>query len=315
MNVLITGGAGFIGSNLADRLISEGHKVVIIDDLSTGRQENVNEKATFVKGSIVDVNACRAAFELARTDVIVHAAASYKDPDGWMKDANVNTLGTINVIKTAKEFGFVRRLIYFQTSLCYGREPKESPITLDHPINPNNSYAITKVAGERFIELSGLDFVSFRLANCYGPRNLSGPIPTFYQKLTKGEKCFVSDSRRDFVYIDDLLDIVMAAISGTGQGYYHVATGSDYAIQEVFDIIRAQLEVEELITPVPSEYIGRFWDDVKTILLDPSRTTHDFGIVPSTQLASGLEKALEWYKEHGVTETYTHLKQKEPDKN
>ena len=83
----------------------------------------------------------------------------------------------------------MERLLYFQTALCYGTQPIEQPITLDHPIRPDSSYAISKTAGEQYIELSGLDFVSFRLANAYGPRNISGPLPTFYHRLTEGKPC------------------------------------------------------------------------------------------------------------------------------
>ncbi len=140
-----------------------------------------------------------------------------------------------NVVKATRAAG-VERLIYFQTALCYGTRPLEQPITLDHPIRPDSSYAISKTAGEQYIELSGLDFVSFRLANAYGPRNISGPLPTFYSRLTDGKPCFVMDTRRDFIYIDDLVNVVMqAVIDGTGHRHYHVSTGSDFSIKELFD--------------------------------------------------------------------------------
>ena len=173
----------------------------------------------------------------------MHAAASYKDPEAWAEDAATNTLGTANVVRAA-ERADVERLIYFQTALCYGTQPLEQPITLDHPLRPDSSYAISKTAGEQYIELSRLDWVSLRLANAYGPRNVSGPLPTFFSRLTSGKPCFVMDTRRDFIFVDDLIEVVLAALDGTGHGHYHVASGSDYAIKELFDATVAALGIE-----------------------------------------------------------------------
>ncbi len=123
------------------------------------------------------------AFDRFAPEVVVHAAASYKDPEDWASDAATNVLGTSLVARAARRprsGGF----IYLQTALCYGLHPLEQPITLDHPILPTaSSYAISKTAGEQYVALSGLDWQSFRLANAYGPRNLSGPLPTFYSRL------------------------------------------------------------------------------------------------------------------------------------
>src|ERR1700730_7963819 len=246
MKVLITGGGGFIGSHLTDRLLADGHGVLVIDNYATGRRDNLtaSDGLTIVEATIADADAVSAAFSSFTPDCVVHAAASYKDPDDWAEDVRTNSLGTVNVVKAAQAAG-VERLIYFQTALCYGTRPLEQPITLDHPIRPDSSYAISKTAGEQYIELSGLDFVSFRLANAYGPRNISGPLPTFYQRLREGKPCFVMDTRRDFIYVDDLIDVVVqAAIDGTGHRHYHVSTGSDYAIKELFDATLAALALE-----------------------------------------------------------------------
>ena len=112
-------------------------------------------------------------------DVVVHTAASYKDPNDWYNDSLTNCVGGSNVVRASIENG-VKRFIYFQTSLCYGLKPIEQPITLNHPKFPaSTSYAITKTANEDFLEISGLDFVTFRLANVIGPRNVAGPLPIF----------------------------------------------------------------------------------------------------------------------------------------
>ncbi len=246
-----------------------------------------------------------AAFVSFAPDAVVHAAAAYKDPDDWAEDVRTNSLGTVNVVKAAQETG-VERLIYFQTALCYGTRPLEQPITLEHPIRPDSSYAISKTAGEQYIQLSGLDYVSFRLANAYGPRNISGPLPTFYQRLTEGKPCFVMDTRRDFIFVDDLVDVVVqAVVGGVGHGVYHVSTGSDYAIKELFDATIAALGIE---LEKDVEVRPRGADDAYTILLDPSRIRADFGWDVTVSLADGVARAIEYYRDSGISETYTHLR-------
>src|SRR3954452_16959900 len=131
MKVLITGGAGFIGSNLADRLLDEGHQVLSIDNYATARHDNLSPRdgLTIVEGSIVDPEQLAQTFDDFKPNVVAHAAASYKDPDAWREDALTNTLGTVNVVSEAKRTG-VERFVYFQTALCYGTRPIEQPITL-----------------------------------------------------------------------------------------------------------------------------------------------------------------------------------------
>ena len=305
MKVLITGGAGFIGSNLADRLLEEGHEVLSIDNYATGRRGNLTERdgLEIVEGSITGPELDRS-FSRFRPDHVVHAAASYKDPDAWAEDIDTNALGTAAVVRAAQRHAS-GRCIYFQTALCYGTKPIEQPITLNHPIRPDSSYAISKTAGEQYIALGGVDFVSFRLANVYGPRNVSGPLPTFFQRLTDGKPCFVMDTRRDFIFVDDLIDVVMLALGGTGSGYYHVSSGSDVSIKELFDATIAAMDIE---LDGEIEVRPRGADDAASILLDPSRTEEAFGWKASTPLTEGVAKAIEDYRENGVGETYTHLK-------
>ncbi len=308
MNVLITGGAGFIGSHLADRLVERGDEVLVIDNYATGRRDNLGERdgLTLVEGTIGDRAAVDDAFAQSQPEVVVHAAASYKDPENWEEDGATNVLGTANVVQAAQQ-ARTRRLIYFQTALCYGLHPLEQPITLDHPLRPEeSSYAISKTAGEYYVRLRGLDWISFRLANAYGPRNLSGPLPTFFQRLTTGKSCFVMDTRRDFVYVQDLIDVVLQAVDGEGEGgAYHVSSGSDFSIEELYEatVKALGIEIEGEVEVRP-----RNPDDAYTILLDPSRTAQDFGWSTSTPLEEGVGAAVEYYREHGIEETFTHLR-------
>ena len=314
MKILITGGAGFIGSHLADKLLKEGNKVLVIDNYQTGRKDNLapHKNLKVIEGTIADKKLVDKIFNKFKPDNVVHAAASYKDPENWMEDAMTNIIGTINIVRASQKQK-VKRLIYFQTALCYGLKPIEQPITLKHPYfsgtySAGSSYSISKTGGELYIELSGLDFISFRLANAYGPRNLSGPLPTFYHRLTNDKSCFVMDTRRDFVYIDDLIRVVLKCLKGKGErGYYHISSGSDYSIKELFDatVKALNIKLEKQV-----EVKKRTIDDVYTILIDPSKTNKDFNWKTSTPLKKGVKKAIEWYKTHGITQTYTHLKTK-----
>ena len=306
MRVLITGGAGFVGSNLADRLLARGDRVTVIDNFETARRDNLtpNAELALIEGTIADPDLVNRTFDEHRPEVVVHAAASYKDPDNWYGDALTNVVGTVNVVRASERLK-VRRLIYLQTALGYGLHPVEQPITLNHPLNPGgSSYAISKTAGEEYIFLSSLDYVSFRLANAYGPRNLSGPLPTFYQRLTNDKPVFVMDTRRDFIYVSDLVDVITLAVEGHGRrGPYHVSSGKDYAIKELFDATIKALGIQMDVEVRP-----RNPDDVATILLDPSKTEQDFDWQITTPLEVGVAATIDYYKTHGIEQTFTHLK-------
>lgn len=306
MRVLITGGSGFIGSHLVDRLLARGDRVLVIDNFSTGRRDNLepNARLEVVEGSIADRPLVVETFTRFLPEIVIHAAASYKDPENWEEDARTNVLGTAHVLRASKAVN-ARRLIYFQTALCYGAHPVEQPITLSHPLRPESSYAISKTAGEQYITISGLEYLSFRLANVYGPRNVSGPLPTFFHRLTTGKKCFVADTRRDFIYIDDLADVVMKAVDGAGtSGVYHISSGTDFAIKELFDLTLKHLAIE-LAEPV--EVRARNPDDVFSILLDPSATIRDFDWRATSALDRGVRETIAYYQKFGISETYTHL--------
>ncbi len=308
LRTLITGGAGFIGSHLADRLLERGGEVLVLDNFATGRRSNLDArpKLSIAEGTIADASFVNEQFQQFRPDIVVHAAASYKDPNAWEEDSETNVLGTVNVVR-ASLAAEVNRLIYFQTSLCYGLHPVEQPITLAHPIQPApNSYAISKTAAEQYIAMSGIPFLTFRLANAYGPRNISGPLPTFFHRLTNALPCFVADSRRDFIFVQDLIDVVEKAVEGAGEtGAYHISTGTDFSIQELFE---TTLDALSITLEKPVEVRERGEDDAFTILLDPKTTQRDFSWSPRTSLADGVAAAVDYYQKFGITETYTHLK-------
>ena len=168
---------------------------------------------------------------------------------------------------------------------------------------------LAKPRGEQYLRLGNVEWISFRLANAYGPRNLSGPLPTFYHRLTNDKPCFVMDTRRDFIYIADLVACVMKALDGAGiQGAYHISSGSDFSIKQLFD---ATVSALGIILEKEVEVRDRAEDDVYTILLDPGKTEADFGWKTTTPLTDGVARAIDYYREFGIEQTYTHLKQAE----
>lgn len=296
-----------MGSHVVDSALARGDDVLGVDNFATGRPVHVaaNSKYKFVEGSIGDVALMRRLFVEFRPDVVVHTAAAYKDPDDWLTDVETNVLGMVNLIDCAKESG-TKRFVYFQTALIYGTQPIETPITLSHPRRvDNSSYSISKGAAEDYLSLSGLDFVTFRLANVIGPRNVSGPLPIFYQRLTEGKRCFVTPARRDFVFVGDLVQAVMKATTGTGNGAYHFSSGGDVPIIELYNAVVKAMGLREYPEP---EYRDLSPDDAPSILLDPSRTFADFGDIQFTPLETTVWNAVKYYQEYGASGGFTHLK-------
>jgi nucleoside-diphosphate-sugar epimerase len=293
MKIFVSGAAGQVGSHVVDEALSRGDEVVGIDNFETGRPEHVakNSRYRFVQGSIGDTDLINKVFAEFKPDVVVHTAAAYKDPDDWVTDVQNED---------------VKRFVYFQTALIYGVKPDENPVSLNHPRRvDNSSYSISKGAAEDYLVLSGLDYVTFRLANVVGPRNVSGPLPIFFQRLSEGKKCFVTPARRDFVFVGDLVKAVIRAADGTGSGAYHFSSGGDVAIIELYDAVLKAMGIADYPEPEIRELTP---DDAASILLDPSRTVADFGKIDFTPLETTVWNAVKYYQEFGVTGGYTHLK-------
>jgi UDP-glucose 4-epimerase len=307
MKTLVTGAAGQVGSHVVDQAISRGDEVLGIDNFATGREVHLNksERFRFTEGSIGDSNLMQNVFEDFKPDVVVHTAAAYKDPDDWVTDVETNVKGMVNLIDGSQRWK-VSRFVYFQTALIYGVKPEQNPVRLDHPRRvDNSSYSISKGAAEDYLVLSGLDYVTFRLANVIGPRNVSGPLPIFYQRLSEGKKCFVTPARRDFVYVGDLVSAVMKAITGTGHGAYHFSSGGDVPIIDLYNAVVKAMGISDYPEPERRELSP---DDAPSILLDPSRTRADFGDIEFTPLETTVWNAVKYYQEFGAAGGFTHLK-------
>lgn len=304
MKVLITGGAGFIGSHLADCLVGSGEQVQVIDNLVTGNVRNLASPGIILhKVDIKDRGPVRDLVE--GMDAVVHCAAAYKDPFDYVGATLTNTKGTSNIVEACEDFG-IKKLIYLQTSLCYGQVGGLIPV--GRYFNPSGPYAITKTIAEMLITTSNLDYTVFRLANIYGPRNLSGAVPTFYRNITGGEVSRVSDTRRTMIYVDDLLYLLKKTIyTSTGsRKIYHVGSREDVSIPELYTNMCRLLG-----RPERMKLLKRGADDVYSLLLESSITEKDFNWRPIVSLENGLKRAIEWYDEFGVGETYTHLRSRE----
>lgn len=304
MRVLITGGAGCLGAAIVERLVPAGHPVLAIDNFATGRRELLPavEGLEVIEGSIADRILVDAAFERFAPTHVIHSAAAYKDPDDWREDVATNVHGTVNVVEAARRAG-VQRLVNFQTALCYGR-PDQVPIPVDHPLRPITSYGISKTAGESYVALGAVPWVSLRIANVTGPRLAIGPIPTFYKRLKAEQSCFCTEAVRDFLDMEDflsLLDVVLQ--EGAPQGVYNVSTGRGHTIREVFERVAVHLGVSADVPVLP---VGD--DDVPAVVLDPSRTEEAFGWRARYGFEETLRRVLAWYDLHGISQVHSHLR-------
>lgn len=311
MRILITGGAGCLGSNLTERYLAAGQKVLVIDNFATGHRGSLPEGhagLSIIEGSVADAELVGQALDRFKPTHVIHSAASYNDPDNWIEDTRTNVEGAAVVIKAARKAG-VRRFVNFHTALGYGR-PDNVPIPVDAPARPFTSYGITKQAGEQFVAMSGLPFVSLRLANVTGPRLAIGPIPTFYTRLKAGKGCFCSKTVRDFVDMDDffsVMDLVMK--DDAPSGVFNVSTGTGHTIKEIFDIVADHVGAK-LDAPVPEVEPGA--DDVPAVVLDPSKTMSQLGWKPRYHFKQTIQRMLDWYDKHGVAAIYSHLKHGAP---
>jgi UDP-glucose 4-epimerase len=284
--VLITGAAGFIGSHLAERYLTEGAAVFGVDNLVTGSWDNFPVKhANYAELDVADREALYKFANVSRPDLIVHCAASYADPLKWHRDAETNVLGSINTAIAANHHE--AKLVYFNTALP-----------------PISSYAISKIAGEEYIRMAVEDALVFRLANIYGPRNLSGPIPTFYRRLLARQPCTVMRTFRELVYVGDLVDAVITLVEQERAGRIDICTGEWRSIRDLYDAVVDAMGIDPDDDP---EELEPGDDDVVAMQLDPHAAAL-LGWEATTPLQVGIRAAVDWYSQHGVGATYTHLR-------
>lgn len=307
MRVLITGGAGNLGSAISNHLAAAGAQVLVLDNFATGHQSWISPAAGIEvrETSVIDTNDVRIAFSDFLPTHVIHAAASYADPDDWEGDLSTNALGTLNVVRASEDFA-VRSLIYLQTALGYG-PPKEIPIPVDHRLNPNTSYAISKVAGEHYALSSKTPTaISLRLANICSPRLAVGPIPTFFKRILEDKVCHVTEAERDFLLVDDFLGLIerLLQLASPERGAFNVSSGEGVTIAQVLDAVASCMGVQSPLRHLKP--IGS--DDVKSLILDPALTIETFGWKAQTSFSELIEQQVRWFTEYGVGTIRSHLK-------
>lgn len=305
MRVLITGGAGCLGSAVSAHLLDQGAEILVIDNFATGSWSWLPDhtKLEILEGRVDNVSLVSNAFEIFQPTHVIHAAASYSDPDDWAEDISTNTAGTAVVCQAAQVAG-VSQFVYLQTALCYGR-PSTSPIRVDHPLAPFSSYGITKTAGEQFVQQLTVPWVSLRLANICAPHLSIGPIPTFYTRLSDGRSCFATEAVRDFLDVSDFLALLDLVVDRPDiSGAFNVSSGEGHSIRAVFEGVAQHLGLSDV--SVPMHPIGD--DDVATVILDPRETNRVYGWKATVDFDETISRQLQWYDANGVGTITSHLK-------
>ena len=296
-----------VGSHVAELLEARGDEVIIVDNFATGRPEHllgIETKYKFENSIANESLYDQLSAQFSNIDVIVHTAASFANGNDWSDHINTNVLGTALITRLAQKFKC--RLIYFQTALCYGDNPTIQPVPLEYPRQPMaSSYAISKTAGEFYIEQSGVDFVTFRLANIVGPRNLSGPLPIFYKRISAGEKCVIANAKRDFIDVRNLATVVLQAVDGRGNGAYHFSSGKDV---QIIDLYKKVVSAMKLDFEPEFDFQENTAGGPPSILLDPTRTYLDFDMPTLNSIEETVSGAISYYEKFGVTREVTHLK-------
>jgi UDP-glucose 4-epimerase len=301
-HIIVTGGAGFIGSHVTDRLLEEGHRVVVIDDLSSGARKNVDDRAALHVMNIRSKEAARLVEEVG-PDILYHLAAqmdvrkSVADP---AFDAEVNILGALNLLEAGRKAG-LRRVVFSSTGGAIYGEQNLFPADETHPEQPLSPYGITKLSLEKYLyyyhDAFGLDVTCLRYANVYGPRQNAhgeaGVVAIFSRKLLAGERPTIfgdGENTRDFVYVDDVVDANAAAQDIEGFRIYNIGTGVETTINQLY----------ETLNRITGAGLDPRYGDAKPgeqrrSSITAQKISDEIGVHPSVDLKTGLNKTVEWF--------------------
>lgn len=307
MKYLVTGGAGFIGSHIVDRLVSDGHQVRVLDDLSTGKLENlsgVRQRIEFLQGDVRNRRTVTTACQ--GIELIIHEAAwrsvpkSMEDPSGYTE---VNVGGTVNLLETAVKAG-VKRLVFVSSSSIYG-QTDQLPISEDHPKNPISPYAASKLAGELYCGLFarafGLETVVVRYFNVFGPRqslenDYAVVVPKFITCVLRHESPPIygdGQQARDFTYIENIVEatILVSTVAGISGEAFNIALGEEHSVLELLQQLNTILGVSiapSFKPPRPG--------DVRRTFAESSKAFRLLGWQGRVRFAEGLRRTVEWFR-------------------
>ncbi len=305
MKILVTGGAGFIGSNLADALVAENHEVAIVDNLSTGVKENINEKAKFYEVDITDRDALEKVFEEFKPEAIFHLAAqisvrhSTEDP---AEDVKTNVIGTIDLLALAVKYG-VKKFVYSSTGGAIYGDQAPRPTTEEAEEEPVSPYGIDKLFSEKYIHyfesLSDLKTVRLRYANVYGPRQNphgeAGVVAIFTGKMLKNEPVSINgtgEQTRDYVFVSDVVAANMAALTAEGSGPYNVGTGVETSVNEIAEIMKEISGSSSEIGHAEAKPGEQMYSSLST-----EKAKKELGWEPKVKIKEGLEKTIKYFQD------------------
>ena len=303
--ICVTGGAGFIGSHVADALVAAGHRVLIVDDLSSGRKENVPDGAEL---EILDVRSKEAGQLLVdrRVEILVHHAAqmdvrrSVEDP---VFDADVNIVGLLNLLEAGRR-GSLRQVVFASTGGAIYGEQDAFPADEDHPACPLSPYGVAKLASERYLFFYhcqyGLDATCLRYANVYGPRQNphgeAGVVAIFSRRLLDGENAVINGDglqTRDYVYVDDVVRANIAVLNRPGFAVYNVGTGVETDVTALYNHIADAAGIDS----APSHGPGMAGEQRRSCI-SSERMLEELSVAPDTPLAVGIPSTVEWCRKN-----------------
>lgn len=301
MKVLITGGAGFIGSHIADLLIENNFEVVAIDNLIHGKKDNINSRARFYEVDIRD-KSIADIFLNEKPDIIIHNAAQISVPNSIedpFEDSSINITGSINVLEAARLSG-VKKIIYPASAAIFG-EPQYLPVDENHPLNMISPYGITKHTVEHYLytykQLYNIDYTVLRYSNVYGPRQDStgegGVVSIFCERLLKGENVNIygdGEQIRDFVYVKDVAEANLIAIKSSNNGIYNVCTNTKTTVNSLFYCINDILNKN--ITPI---YKDPRDGDIRYSYMTYEKIKRELNWKPKYSLMDGIKETLNYY--------------------
>jgi len=302
MNILITGGAGFIGSHIADALIARGHNVVIIDNLSTGKRENINLKANFYEIDLGNNYELLEVFKKHQPEIIYHLAAQIdvrKSVENPIEDAKINIISTLKLLELAKEFN-VQHFIFSSTGGAIYGDTKSIPTPETHNENPISPYGCAKLTIEKYLnfynKVHNLKYTILRYSNVYGPRQNSkgeaGVVSIFLDKMfaNQNPSIFGGIQSRDFVYVEDVVKANILALSDTGSNTYNIGTGQETDIIELFSKLNTYFN-----NRFEPQYNPMKKGEQKRSCLDNNKVKEKLGWKPETSIDEGLDKTYCWF--------------------
>lgn len=305
LRVLVTGGAGFIGSNTVDWLIEHGHAVSVVDNLVTGFREQVHPQAHFHEVDITDESELRRVFAAEEPEAVIHLAAQMDVRVSTRRpayDAQVNILGSLNVITAAVAAG-TRKIVYASSGGAIYGDPDYLPVREDHRIRPLSQYGVTKHTVEHYLflyaHLEGLRYTALRYANVYGPRQNpsgeAGVIAIFGRSLLLGQPCRIfgdGEQTRDYVYVGDVVAANVMALSAGDDEEVHIGTGIETSVNELHQAL-----AEICGSRRPAQHEPERPGEVRRISLDASLAARRLGWEPRVSLTAGLERTVAYLRD------------------